>query len=201
MRPRSAPRLGDDLDAPADAAAPVRWALVESASDAPLPPRAASRSPLCRGAARAGSPPRADRRGARHDGRASRRPLEARPAAGLARGRSVALGRAQALPPTPRPRRPASRRAPTALADHRGRAGRRACRGRRPCSALELAETALRAAGFARENSAREARRAALRTMEAARDDLTRAERAASERGHPARRALTAVRGRLEGGS
>lgn len=187
--------LGDDLDAPADSAAPVHWALVDGGGDAPLPDGI---EPL---AAYVDAPPVLARRLAQigvvlnHDG--LRLASLLKPGQRLV-SREGDLWRwdglsAAADAPTAAARRLAERNrladiaaelegARAEVAIHRG--------------ALEMAETALRTAG-SRENSAREARRAALRTMEAARDDLARAERAASEQAARLA-ALTANRGRLE---
>ena len=86
--------LGDDLEAPVDPASPIRWAGATadgSRSGAAGRRRAARAS--CHGAAGDCAPPRADRRGRSRAWGDARFATEARPAAGVARGRPVALGR------------------------------------------------------------------------------------------------------------
>lgn len=171
--------LGDDLDAPADAAAPVHWALSDGAGDAPLP---AGADPL---GAHVEAPPVLARRlaqigvVARADG--PRLSAALKPGQRLV-SREGDLWRwdgltAAADAPTAAARRLAER---NRLADIEAELEGARAEVAVHRAALEIAETTLRAAA-ARENAAREARRAALRTMEAARDDLGRAERAAAE--------------------
>ena len=86
--------LGDDLDAPAAAEAPVHWRLnAATEADPALPEGVEPLVAHVDGPARADAPPAPDRhrrRGRRHPAAAH---PEARPAAGLQRGRPVALGR------------------------------------------------------------------------------------------------------------
>ena len=86
--------LGDDLDAPVDPSAPMRWTVAGSdAGDPSLPDgRRAARRP-CAGAAGADAPPEADRRGAEGARRRAGLAAQDRPAAGVARRRRLALGR------------------------------------------------------------------------------------------------------------
>ena len=86
--------LGDDLDASVDEAAPAHWSLIAPADEDPSLPVGAD--PL---AARVSAPPALARRlaqvgvVARADGKRLAQRSQARPAAGLARRRSLALGR------------------------------------------------------------------------------------------------------------
>lgn len=171
--------LGDDLDAPADASAPVHWALVPADGDAALPEGV---EPL---SAYVEAPVELARR--------------------LAQIGVVARGEGARLAPLLKPgQRLVSREGDiwrwdglTAAADAPTAAARRLAERNRLSDiqaqlvearaevathrkALEASEEALRAAG-SRENAAREARRAALRVMETARDELARAERQATE--------------------
>ena len=86
--------LGEDLDVPAAEEAPVHWRInAASGTDPALPKGVEPLIVACRGAARADAPPAPDRH--RRPGRRSA-PADAadrRPASGLPRGRSVALGR------------------------------------------------------------------------------------------------------------
>ncbi len=85
--------LGDDLEAPVDPASPIRWAGAAADNDPALPDGA---EPLARHVT---APAELARRLAqigvvdRALGADARRAIEARPAAGIAGGRSVALGR------------------------------------------------------------------------------------------------------------
>ena len=86
--------LGDDLEAPVDPQAPMRWggAAIDP-SDPSLPEGAEPLEQICESAARAGAPPAPDRRGPSRQCAGIGRPAQAGAAAGVARGRSVALGR------------------------------------------------------------------------------------------------------------
>ncbi|WP_454683599.1 chromosome segregation protein SMC [Ancylobacter moscoviensis] len=171
--------LGDDLDVPADIAAPVHWSATDATGDAPLPPgvealanHVEAPAVLARRLAQIGVVERVD---------------GPRLASGLKPGQRLVsregdLWRwdglvAAADAPTAAARRLAER---NRLADIEAELHEARAEVARHRAALEVAESALRAAG-ARENAAREARRAALRAMETARDDLARAERAAAE--------------------
>ncbi|MFK8254104.1 chromosome segregation protein SMC [Ancylobacter terrae] len=173
--------LGDDLDAPADEAAPVGWSLLAAApsGDPALP---AGAEPL---AAFVEAPAELARRlaqvgvVARAEGAAAAARL--RPGQRLV-SREGDLWRwdgfrAAADAPTPAARRLAERNrladihAELALAQQDVAAAR---------AGLQAAEAQLRAAG-SRETSARDARRAALRTAEQAREERARLERAAAE--------------------
>ncbi len=107
--------LGDDLDAPVDPSAPMRWTMAgaERRRSGAARGRRAARRP-CPGAAGAGAPAGADRRGAARARRAAGLAAQDRPAAGVAGRRRLALGRLH------------RRRA---CADRRGAA---ACRARPP---------------------------------------------------------------------
>ncbi|MCJ8142693.1 chromosome segregation protein SMC [Ancylobacter sp. A5.8] len=171
--------LGDDLDAPADAGAPVHWALTDGGADAALPAGAVSL------AAHVEAPAVLARRLAqigvvvREDG--------PRLAASLSPGQRLVsvegdLWRwdgftAAAEAPTAAARRLAERNRLADLEDQLGTARADVARLRQ---GVEAAEAALRAAG-SRENAAREARRAALRAMETAREEFARAERVTAE--------------------
>ena len=104
--------LGDDLDAPVDPSAPMRWTNSGVTEGDPALPEGveAARRP-CRCAARAGAPPRPDRRRGKGARRGAGVAAEDRPAAGVAGRRRLALGRL-------------CRRSP--CADRRGAAARRA---------------------------------------------------------------------------
>ncbi len=86
--------LGDDLDAPVDPSAPLRWTVAGASSRrsrAARGRRTAGRA--CAGAARADPPPEADRRGGQGARRRTRVAAQDRAAAGLAGRRRLALGR------------------------------------------------------------------------------------------------------------
>ena len=85
--------LGDDLEAPVDPASPIRWAGATADGDPALPEGA---EPLARHVTaprRACAPAGADRRGRSRARADARFAAQARPAAGIARRRPVALGR------------------------------------------------------------------------------------------------------------
>jgi len=188
--------LGDDLDAPADAASPVHWALVQPDGDAALPegvaPLAAHvQAPqvLARRLAQIGVVDRAD---------------GARLAALLKPGQRLVSRQgdlwrwdglsAAADAPTAAARRLAER---NRLADIKAELEEARLVVATHKVALETAEAALKAAG-SRENAARETRRTALRNMETARDEFSRAERASAEQAAKLS-ALTDNRVRVEG--
>ena len=171
--------LGDDLDAPADVASPVHWALVPPDGDAALPEGVAplakhvqAPSVLARRLAQIGVVERAD---------GPRLAALLKPGQRLV-SRQGDLWRwdglsAAADAPTAAARRLAER---NRLADIKAELEEARLIVATHKVALEAAEAALRAAGN-RENAAREARRTALRTMETARDEFSRAERASAE--------------------
>ncbi|MBS7538739.1 chromosome segregation protein SMC [Ancylobacter lacus] len=188
--------LGDDLDAPADAAAPVHWLeRPGEAQDAALPPGA---EPLSR---HVEAPPALARRLSQIG--VVPRDQGLRLAAGLRPGQRLVSVEgdvwrwdgfdAAAEAPTAAARRLAER---NRLADIEARLDGARAEVATQRRALEAAEVALRSAG-SRENAAREARRSSARALDAARDELARAERAGAERAARLA-ALEAGRERLE---
>ncbi|MCK0195971.1 chromosome segregation protein SMC [Ancylobacter sp. 6x-1] len=188
--------LGDDLDAPIEAEAPVHWLERFTAdADAALPEGVASLAQHVE--APAALARRLAQIGVVERGRGAQLAATLRPGQRLVSVEGD-LWRwdgfdAAADAPTSAARRLAERNrladlqasldgARTEVAHHR--------RG------LEAAEAALRSAG-SRENAAREARRSALRASEAMREELARAERAEAERA-VRRAALDASRERME---
>ena len=86
--------LGDDLDAPVDPSAPMRWTNAGvTEGDPALPEGVEVARGACRGAVRTGAPPRADRRRRQRARRRTGVAAEDRPAAGVAGRRRLALGR------------------------------------------------------------------------------------------------------------
>ncbi|QIB34382.1 chromosome segregation SMC family protein [Ancylobacter pratisalsi] len=188
--------LGDDLDAPDAAEAPVHWSLRAGEGDPALPEgveplslHVEAPAALARRLAQIGVVERAD---------------GARLAPGLRPGQRLVSREgdiwrwdgldAAADAPTAAARRLAER---NRLADIEAELVEARAVVATHKAALEAAEAALRAAGV-RENASREARRAALRAMETAREELVRAERAAAD--EAARlAALVASLARVEG--
>ena len=86
--------LGDDLDAPVDPSAPMRWSQAGAAEGDPALPEGveAARRPR-RSTCRAAAPPAPDRRRQPRTGPGTGGAAEERPAAGVAGRRSLALGR------------------------------------------------------------------------------------------------------------
>ena len=169
--------LGDDLDAPVDPSAPMRWTVAgNDAGDPSLPSgRRAARGP-CAGAAGADASPEADRRG----GRRSAAPSwyrSSRPASGWSRPKATSGAGTALLPP--RMRRPAPPAAsPSARAsidiEHELEQARLDATAKR--QALETADAEVKAAAPA-ESAAREASRAAQREADAARERHAATER------------------------
>ena len=115
--------LGDDLDAPVDPSAPMRWTNAGASFDDPaLPDGVEAACRPCRGAGRTGAPSRADRRRAEGARRGTGVAIEDRPAAGVAGRRRLALGRFCRGGPCADRRRAASRRT-RAPGRYRTRAG------------------------------------------------------------------------------
>ena len=122
--------LGDDLEAPVDPSAPMRWAGADiDPADPALPEGVRGPRHPCHGAARAGATAGADRRH-RARGRPSPHPAaQARPAAGIAGRRPLALGRLLGRRQrADRRRSPARRQEPAGR--HRGRTADGTQRGR-----------------------------------------------------------------------
>ena len=184
--------LGDDLDAPAAEEAPVHWRLTSPcrAGSGACRPVSSRWSRHVEAPARARPPPAPDRHRRRpRTAPQLQRRLEARPAARLARGRPVALGRLRrrrrrCRPPPPA--RLAERNRLGALARaggrgaprRRGRARRRRARSRR--SAWRAAQ--------AEEQRLRQLWREAQGKLAQTRDVLTAIERAGARDGEQARR-------------
>ena len=108
--------LGDDLDAPVGDTAPMRWGgAANDPTDPALPEGAVALSQFVQGAAGTGAAAGADRRGRAHRRARLAQHAQARPAAGLARRRPVALGRLRGRRPrTDRRGAPARRARPFA---------------------------------------------------------------------------------------
>ena len=118
--------LGDDLDAPVDPSAPLRWSQAGSSDGDPALPagrRVACRP--CRGAGRTAAPPAPDRRGQPRARAEPRCTVEERPAARFAGRRPVALGRLYRRSACA-DRRGATAGRARAPGRHRSRAGERA---------------------------------------------------------------------------
>ena len=155
--------LGDDLEAPVDPQAPMRWGGADDRS---------RRSGTAQGAEPLGrhvtAPPELARRLAqigvieRADAPRLVDAAQARPAAGLARWRPLALGRFLGRRQcADRRRAPARRQEPPRR--YRGRAASRPRRGRSQASAAEAAEAEVAAAAEGRDDGARALARVAAR--------------------------------------
>ena len=126
--------LGDDLDAPVDPSAPMRWTNAGvTEGDPALPAGVEAARGACRGAARTGAPSCADRRRRQGARRGTGIAAQDRPAAGVAGRRRLALGRFCRRRPCADRRGAASRRARAAgRYRKRTRAGPHRCRRQAP---------------------------------------------------------------------
>ncbi|HSI41261.1 MAG TPA: chromosome segregation SMC family protein, partial [Xanthobacteraceae bacterium] len=193
--------LGDDLDAPADAAAPAHWAgSATSLDDPPLPEGAAALGGFIEAtpAAQAALGRRLAQIGLVERAEGGRLAARLRPGQRLV-SRQGDIWRwdgftAAAEAPTAAARRLSER---NRLADIEAELLDARAAVARLRADVEAADAALRAAG-SRENAAREARRSAARAEEATREQLARAERAGAEQAARLA-ALTESRTRFEG--
>ncbi len=169
--------LGDDLDAPVDPTAPMRWSsLGVIEGDPSLPEGVEALAAHVTAPAGTGAPSGADRRRQPRARRAARLAVEDRPAAGVARRRSLALGRFRSRRPMHRPARRGGWPNAHSLKDIESEIEQARADAVAKRQALETADAVLKAASAA-EGAAREAARNAQREANAAREKHAAAER------------------------